>query len=99
MAEKDKGGACAGNCPNYIVTSGASVTGVANAGLSLVKNIIADEQKLGQLDRFKSFVDNTEWENYIASFKDLPGYYVYGDALVAYKNVRIFPKYSMSFDM
>ena len=48
------------------------------------------KQDLANLDRtdtFKNFVDNEEFENFIESFKTLPGYKTYGKALKDYKDV------------
>lgn len=60
---------------------------VAGAGLSGYSKIAADGRRIGQAESFKIFVDNVEWDNFIVSFKDLPGYATYSTALISYKNV------------
>jgi hypothetical protein len=51
------------------------------------KSAKEDLATANQTDAFKNFVDNEEFENYIESFKTLPGYKTYGKQLKEYKNV------------
>ncbi len=62
---------------------------LAGSGLSTYNKIAADDVKIAKAETFKIFVDNTEWDNYIVSFKDLPGYATYSTALIAYKTVSM----------
>ena len=59
------------------------------SGLSAYNKIVADDVKIGQAESFKIFVDNTEWDNFIVSFKDLPGYATYNATLMSYKTVSL----------
>ncbi|BDA44438.1 hypothetical protein COCOBI_05-6220 [Coccomyxa sp. Obi] len=77
---------------NYEVAGGGVVacsvlSGFLKDGVSGYKNVKQDLYQLDQADAFKNFVDNDEFENFIQSFKTLPGYKVYGKALKDYKNV------------
>ncbi|BDA44441.1 hypothetical protein COCOBI_05-6250 [Coccomyxa sp. Obi] len=77
---------------NYQVAGGGVVacgflSGFLNSGLSGYKAVKQDVQGIDEADSFKNFVDNDEFENFIQSFKDLPGYATYGKALKDYKNV------------
>ncbi|KAK9917851.1 hypothetical protein WJX75_008963 [Coccomyxa subellipsoidea] len=60
---------------------------VLKDGLSGFKSAKEDLATANQTDAFKNFVDNEEFENYIESFKTLPGYKTYGKQLKEYKNV------------
>ena len=62
---------------------------LAGSGLSTYNKIAADDVKIAKAETFKIFVDNTEWDNFIVSFKDLPGYPNYSTALIAYKTVSL----------
>ena len=62
---------------------------LGGSGLSAYNKIAADDVKIGQAESFKIFVDNTEWDNFIVSFKDLPGYATYSAALMSYKTVSL----------
>ena len=62
---------------------------LAGSGLSAYNKIAADEKKIAQAESFKIFVDNSEWDNFVASFKDLPGYATYSASLTAYKTVSL----------
>ncbi|BDA42101.1 hypothetical protein COCOBI_02-9030 [Coccomyxa sp. Obi] len=77
---------------NFEVAGGGVVacsvlSGFLKDGLSGYKNVKQDLTSLSQADAFKNFVDNNEFENFIQSFKTLPGYQTYGKALTDYKNV------------
>ncbi|BDA44439.1 hypothetical protein COCOBI_05-6230 [Coccomyxa sp. Obi] len=77
---------------NYQVAGGGVVacsvlSGFLKDGVSGYKNVKQDLYQIDQADAFKNFVDNDEFENFIQSFKTLPGYKVYGKALKDYKNV------------
>lgn len=63
------------------------INSVLKDGLSGIAAIKANLEKANQADAFKNFVDNNEWENFIASFKALPGYGINGLALNNYKDV------------
>ena len=62
---------------------------LAGSGLSAYNKIAADDAKIAQAESFKIFVDNSEWDNFIVSFKDLPGYATYSTALTSYKTVSL----------
>jgi len=62
---------------------------VGTSGLSAYNKIAADDVKTAQAESFKIFVDNTEWDNFVVSFKDLPGYATYSATLMAYKTVSL----------
>lgn len=72
-----------------LLSSTRWVRRVAASGLSAYNKIAGDDAKLAQAESFKIFVDNSDWDNFIVSFKDLPGYATYSTALKSYKSVSL----------